>query len=127
MLVKCKECGKEISDHATVCPNCGRPTNVDIFMRNLAEKAYKKEIIKDEIVKEVKNNGYKWEDFVNAYEEYDRQTEEIKKKSVQEMNSALLGFLLFMIVLIGIIVVLVENDGYIPLFTTTGNATITTK
>lgn len=23
MLVKCKECGKEISSNATVCPNCG--------------------------------------------------------------------------------------------------------
>lgn len=24
-LVKCKECGKEISDQATSCPNCGCP------------------------------------------------------------------------------------------------------
>lgn len=24
-LVKCKECGKEISDKATACPNCGCP------------------------------------------------------------------------------------------------------
>ena len=23
-LIKCKECGKEISDQAKVCPNCGR-------------------------------------------------------------------------------------------------------
>lgn len=25
MLIKCTECGKEISDQATACPNCGRP------------------------------------------------------------------------------------------------------
>jgi uncharacterized membrane protein YvbJ len=25
-LIKCKECGKEISDQATACPNCGAPT-----------------------------------------------------------------------------------------------------
>jgi ribosomal protein L32 len=26
MLIKCTECGKEISDHAVACPNCGNPT-----------------------------------------------------------------------------------------------------
>lgn len=25
-LIKCKECGKEISDQATSCPNCGAKT-----------------------------------------------------------------------------------------------------
>lgn len=25
-LIKCKECGKEISDQATTCPNCGAKT-----------------------------------------------------------------------------------------------------
>ena len=24
-LIKCKECGHEMSDHATSCPNCGCP------------------------------------------------------------------------------------------------------
>jgi len=24
-LIKCSECGKEISDRATTCPNCGNP------------------------------------------------------------------------------------------------------
>lgn len=24
-LIKCPECGKEISDKATACPNCGMP------------------------------------------------------------------------------------------------------
>lgn len=26
-LIKCSECGKEISDKAKVCPNCGSKTN----------------------------------------------------------------------------------------------------
>jgi DNA-directed RNA polymerase subunit RPC12/RpoP len=26
-LIKCPECGKEISDKATACPNCGNPMN----------------------------------------------------------------------------------------------------
>ena len=28
-LIKCPECGAEISDKATVCPKCGNLTNVD--------------------------------------------------------------------------------------------------
>lgn len=26
-LIKCPECGKEISDKAIACPNCGNPMN----------------------------------------------------------------------------------------------------
>lgn len=29
-LIKCPECGKEISDKAKLCPNCGYPMNVDL-------------------------------------------------------------------------------------------------
>ena len=33
-LIKCSECGKEISDTATACPNCGsRNTPVNISIR----------------------------------------------------------------------------------------------
>lgn len=28
-LIKCPECGKEISDAANECPNCGKPLSVD--------------------------------------------------------------------------------------------------
>lgn len=28
-LIKCTECGKEISDKATTCPNCGAPVNAE--------------------------------------------------------------------------------------------------
>ena len=29
MLIKCNECGKEISDKATSCPNCGAPVKIE--------------------------------------------------------------------------------------------------
>lgn len=29
-LIKCPECGKEISDQATSCPNCGIPINAHV-------------------------------------------------------------------------------------------------
>lgn len=27
-LIKCPECGREISDNATVCPHCGCPSDI---------------------------------------------------------------------------------------------------
>lgn len=28
-LIKCEECGKEISDKAAFCPSCGKPSNMN--------------------------------------------------------------------------------------------------
>ena len=45
-LIKCSECGKEISSKATTCPNCGCPNNIkskELFK----EKEYK-ELTKEE-------------------------------------------------------------------------------
>ncbi len=39
-LIKCKECGKEVSSNATTCPNCGNPINDDTITREI--KASKK-------------------------------------------------------------------------------------
>ena len=33
-LIKCIECGQEISDMATACPKCGKPTSVRIKHKN---------------------------------------------------------------------------------------------
>jgi len=32
-LIKCPECGKEVSSNAAVCPNCGTPIKVDTTIR----------------------------------------------------------------------------------------------
>jgi DNA-directed RNA polymerase subunit RPC12/RpoP len=42
MLIKCAECGKEISSNAAVCPNCGNPVKTE-----------------DELVKEGLKGGFK--------------------------------------------------------------------
>lgn len=42
MLVKCSECGKEISDKATSCPNCGVPIN----QRNVVVEQRQQEVVK---------------------------------------------------------------------------------
>ena len=37
-LIKCPECGKEISDKATNCPNCGYPTSISQGKESTAPK-----------------------------------------------------------------------------------------
>lgn len=37
-LINCKECGKEISDAATVCPHCGAPVVKDVYCRKCGTK-----------------------------------------------------------------------------------------
>lgn len=37
-LVKCRECGQEIADTATVCPHCGAPVVKDIYCQKCGTK-----------------------------------------------------------------------------------------
>ena len=50
-LIKCPECGKEISDKATSCPNCGCPVSVpkesDVFLDAKKFNKESKKIKKD--------------------------------------------------------------------------------
>lgn len=42
MLIKCNECGKEISDKAMTCPHCGVPIN----QQNIVAEQRQREVIK---------------------------------------------------------------------------------
>lgn len=35
MLIKCNECGKEVSDKANTCPNCGAPIKEDEIKKEI--------------------------------------------------------------------------------------------
>ena len=37
-LINCKECGKEISDTASVCPHCGAPVVKDVYCQKCGTK-----------------------------------------------------------------------------------------
>lgn len=45
-LIKCSECGKEVSDKAISCPNCGNPINLnsnsDVVVNNKKGKKVRK-------------------------------------------------------------------------------------
>ena len=48
-LIKCPECGKEISDKATVCPNCGYPITTEPTIDSDADEESKgKKILRKE-------------------------------------------------------------------------------
>lgn len=40
-MIKCPECGKEISDKALTCPNCGVPINMEMPVRVHVERTKK--------------------------------------------------------------------------------------
>ena len=37
-LINCKECGKEISDQARACPNCGNPSEEQLKVQEVQDK-----------------------------------------------------------------------------------------
>lgn len=43
MLIKCVECGKEISDKSESCPNCGCPTKLSIV--EIEKQTYKESLM----------------------------------------------------------------------------------
>lgn len=48
MLIQCQECGKEISQYAKICPNCGAPNLCYLAKRRVhREKVTNNEIIKN--------------------------------------------------------------------------------
>ena len=36
-MMKCVECGKEISDQARTCPNCGHPSDIEAKMQKVRD------------------------------------------------------------------------------------------
>jgi cytochrome c biogenesis protein CcdA len=41
-LIKCAECGNEVSDKARACPRCGAPVNPAYDVRDVAAPAYRR-------------------------------------------------------------------------------------
>lgn len=41
VLIKCKECGKDISDSAASCPSCGNPNKIKVVLTEQTSKKWK--------------------------------------------------------------------------------------
>ena len=55
-LITCPECGKEISDQASVCPNCGAPV-AKKFCQHCGEQIDKDCVICPKCGKQVQESG----------------------------------------------------------------------
>lgn len=55
-LIKCSECGKEISDKATTCPNCGCPINKS---KSNKKKSNEEKILKEKLYDNAENESWK--------------------------------------------------------------------
>ena len=69
MLIKCPECGKEFSDKAQSCPNCGISTKIalDLIAEKEAKKKEKEKALKNNIIFDYHGTKY---DFSNMYKKY---------------------------------------------------------
>lgn len=68
-LIVCVECGKEFSDKAEACPNCGCPT--EDILQELKEKAFKNSIYKDATEELPKESQPKEEDVITEKDSLD--------------------------------------------------------
>lgn len=68
-LIVCVECGKEFSDKAEACPNCGCPT--EDILQELKEKAFKDSIYKDATEELPKESQPKEEDVITEKDSLD--------------------------------------------------------
>lgn len=77
-LIKCPECGKEISEHALSCPNCGYP--VSLIENKSSEKKSDFESKTTDVLKEVQSNEN--DNLVNA--DSDRSNDDENKRISNE-------------------------------------------
>ena len=103
-LIKCKECGKEISDKSKNCVACGCPTKLSL---EAPKEPIKKEIIEedpredDSIICEECSHKLKKNDSTCVYCGYDKEKEESKKKSTNFIY--IFGSLILFLCLIAIL------------------------
>ncbi len=96
-LVKCRECGKEMSDQAKVCPHCG----YDNFLFVCPECGYK---IEDKSVLTCPNCGIKIKTGINK--------DKIKKVWLKNKNISLIVLVIVLIVISFIIFKVISNSQY---------------
>ena len=86
-LIKCPECGKDISDQAESCPNCGYP-----IQKNLKEKT------EDSVIEEVKDSNM--ESNAEAIDVIQNVDEEKKENQTKKEGKHIFGWIVCIITLI---------------------------
>lgn len=99
MLIKCSECGKEVSDKANACPNCGAPigntSNKENELKELAKKYIYKEIDIKTLNDELQNKGYTIQEVSKYFKEYEQ--EKINNSSIGSVLTVIIGIIIFVV------------------------------
>lgn len=87
MLIKCVECGKEISDKSESCPNCGCPTKLSIV--EIEKQTYKESLMfKCPICKKEFTSGtFKcdlcgYKHFITPSDELNKQNQQLQTSNI---------------------------------------------
>ena len=99
MLIKCSECGKEVSDKANTCPNCGAPVqnndNKEKELKDLARKVVYKEIDSKELHNILQDKGYTIQEVSKYFKEYEQ--EKIDNSNIGGALAVIIGIIIFVI------------------------------
>lgn len=99
MLIKCSECGKEVSDKANTCPNCGAPVqnndNKEKELKDLARKVVYKEIDSKELHNTLQDKGYTIQEVSKYFKEYEQ--EKIDNSNIGGALAVIIGIILFVV------------------------------
>ena len=99
MLIKCNECGKEVSDKANTCPNCGAPVqnndNKEKELKDLARKVVYKEIDSKELHNILQDKGYTIQEVSKYFKEYEQ--EKIDNSNIGGALAVIIGIIIFVI------------------------------
>lgn len=86
-LIKCKECGKEISDKAKTCPNCGCPIEDVISWKEFTQDATSETVSPDDTVV-ISNQNVNLKDLWNRNQTKVKCVAELRKKYGLDMQQA---------------------------------------
>ena len=103
-LIKCVECGKEVSDKAPYCPNCGCPMSP--IIENANETIPQKDLIEQsesEILQDKETNN-------SAEKVSDQEQECAEKQSILKSKKFLVGCVLVLIAIIGFVCMPSQNE-----------------
>lgn len=114
-LIKCTECGKEFSDKATACPNCGCPTEIIQQELETINKLTKNELIDE--TKKRENRKFHNRDWIPLNSKISFKTEQ-NKLVIKDLTTENNSEIIFMIYDIDKIILNSDNSLTVQVFGT---------
>lgn len=107
MLIKCSECGKEVSDKASTCPHCGAPVkkekSTEEIEKEVAEKFVYKKIDLTQLKELIHQNNLSIHNVMEKVNEIKKKT---NHKKQEEKENKIFGICITIFILVVIVVVI---------------------